>query len=93
MTVFFIASIVYEWKHQANSRMSSELMAALDYSILFSIVVSIATEMLLVITSLIGIVMNSLFGKITKKHSIVVWKNKPQISLPIVTSGKKIKID
>ena len=72
VTIFFVASTVYEVSHQGDWKMSSTMMRVLDYSILVSIVASIVTEVLLVLVSVVKVIKTALNEKARKQHSVVV---------------------
>ena len=72
VTVFFVASTVYEVSHQGDWEMSGTMMRVLDYSILVSIVASIVTEVVLVMVSVVKVIKTALNEKARKQHSVVV---------------------
>ena len=72
VTVFFVASTVYEVSYQADWKMSGTVMRLLDYSILVSIMASIVTEVVLVVKSLIDSLTAWIRTKKKTIHSIVV---------------------
>ena len=72
VTVFFVASTIYEVSHQGDWKMSGTMMRVLDYSILVSIMASIVTEVLLVLVSVVKVIKTALNEKARKQHSVVV---------------------
>ena len=72
VTVFFMASTIYEVSHQGDWKMSGTMMRVLDYSILVSIVASIVTEVVLVVKSSIDSLTAWIRTKKKRSHSIVV---------------------
>ena len=72
VTVFFMASTLYEVSHQGDRKMSSTMMRVLDYSILVSIMASIVTEVVLVVKSSIASLTAWIRTKKKRSHSIVV---------------------
>ena len=72
VTVFFVASTVYEVSHQGDWKMSGTMMRVLDYSILVSIMASIVTEVMLVMVSVVKVVKTAINEKTRKQHTVVV---------------------
>ena len=72
VTVFFVASTVYEVSHQGDWKMSGIVMRLLDYSILVSIIASIVTEVVLVMVSVVKVVKTAINEKTRKQHTVVV---------------------